>query len=1006
MKKLSSEKVFKATLATAVAAGAFVAVAPVNTEAAPTFSDVRSITSHYDAIMNYTAKDMISGFPDGTFRQGQAITRQDAAKLLALVLELDLVNVKDAGFKDVSKTNPNYKYIAALVEAGIITGYEDNTFKPNDNLSRAQMAKILVLGFELEEAGSTNLPFKDINDRQWHIEFVRTLYANEITTGTTSTTFSPNALVTRGQMVAFVMRSEATAVPRQSEVDQASVTAAASQLTAGAVTVSRGNSATDANKLAAVQTYVTSQITDKEVKATVVASTTAGNYAVTLTKGEAKAEKTIAMTFNNAADDRFVTEVTAINAKQVVVKFATPVTKTSVLNSSNELQNITFTMVSGATVNPGQLKGSLSEDGKTLTITANWIFDGEYAFKSTTAIQSTTGGNFEEHTAIIKASDKVAPKIVSASAAGKVSTNSFSVLFDEPVNATGAIAYVNNIAATVKNNATDPNRLDITVNSPIATGTLATIKLVNVKDYNNNQINPNPAETTITVGSDTTVPTVIDAKVLGENRVEVTYDKEMNIASFAGKARLVHPNGTVVNLTASKGSNEKTVVLTGTGGSYSKNNYDAVLFVDADVKDTVGNSTTLYSKNLTFYRDDIAPSLVSVEYKDGKIIANFTEDVVAGNNTVATVIDPSGVATTVQLNYYSTKNAVIDKQSLIIDRYLPNGNYQLRLPANTVVDKAAIPNSNPIAMQTFIVQNSVSSGQVRPVVAGITNIPAVNGIAPNTDQTATYTVVDVDSGVNLDSVQDLNNYTWDGKALPIGSYVTNKIVGSKERATSVDVTVHVPTSGITETKTEAFTVRNIRNNAGNPMLYTESGLVTFVTSNYNQNYNKPEFTSATIGYDRTPGYNNETLLELGFSEAIQARTLDANDLEITVNNGYYLPASSIVFVDNAYTDREKFNIKIQASVANDVYNNGRWEDIIYLNLDRDQKFDERTDLILDVVDSNVYDARDESRLVTVNLDSRYIKNLKVKLVRHNASPVVNVRGNEAVFDKEIDVRLR
>jgi len=82
------------------------------------------------------------------------------------------------------------------------------------------------------------------------------------------------------------------------------------------------------------------------------------------------------------------------------------------------------------------------------------------------------------------------------------------------------------------------------------------------------------------------------------------------------------------------------------------------------------------------------------------------------------------------------------------------------------------------------------------------------------------------------------------------------------------------------------------------------------------------------------------------------------------------------------------------------------ETIIYLNLDRDQKFDERKDLILDVVDSNVYDARDESRLVTVNLDSRYIKNLKVKLVRHNASPVVNVRGNEAVFDKEIDVRLR
>src|SRR5690606_36110528 len=141
-------------------------------------------------------------------------------------------------------------------------------------------------------------------------------------------------------------------------------------------------------------------------------------------------------------EDRFVTAVTAANASQVVAKFATPVTKLSELNSSNAGQNITFTAVSGATVNTGQLNGSLSEDGKTLTITANWIFDAEYAFKSTTASQSTVGGNVEEYTAIIKANDKVAPKLLSGSAVAKVSTNTFAVFFDEPVSATGAIAYV------------------------------------------------------------------------------------------------------------------------------------------------------------------------------------------------------------------------------------------------------------------------------------------------------------------------------------------------------------------------------------------------------------------------------------------------------------------------------------------------------------------------------------------------------------------------------------
>lgn len=967
MKKFSSEKVFKATLATAVAAGAFVAVAPVNTEAAPTFTDVRSITSHYDAIMNYTAKDMISGFPDGTFRQGQAITRQDAAKLLALVLELDLVNVKDAGFKDISATNPNYKYIAALVDAGIITGYEDNTFRPNDNLSRAQMAKILVLGFELEDARSINLPFKDINERQWHMEFVQSLYANKITTGTTSTTFSPNALVTRGQMVAFVMRSEATAVPKQSEVDQASVTAATNQLTAGTVTVSRGNSATDAIKLAAVQTHVTSQITDKGVKVTVAASPTAGNYAVTLTKGNAKAEKTIAMTFNNAADDRFVTEVTPVNAKQMVVKFATPVTKTSVLNSANEPQNITFTMVSGSTVNPGQLKGSLSEDGKTLTITANWTFDGEYAFKSTTAVQSTIGGNFEEHTAIIKASDKVAPKIVSGSATGKVSTNTFAVFFDEPVSAAGAIAYVDDVVGTVVNNPTDPNRLDVTTSKQSAAGTTVRIKMLNVKDYNQNLLAPNPTETTITISADTVAPTVTQVNVLGENKVEVVYDKNMNLASFTGKARLVYSNGTVANLTATVGANAKTVILTGTGLP-STNNYNAVLFIDADVKDTVGNSTALYSSNVALDKDIAPPVMASVEYKDGKMIATFTEDIVIGRqNTTVTIIDQkTGAPKQISL---TTSNSSIANNTLIISEYLSNGSYQLHLPAYTVTDRAGTPNPNAIDIQSFVVQNSLTTDTTRPIIGPMTSNPTINAAF----QTVTYTVTDYDSGVNLDSVQQLSNYTWDGKALPYGSRVTTN-ARAADKNTVVTVTIDIPTAGIPVTKQAPFTINNIRDNAGNTIAYAAVETVSL----YGGYQAGPELTDARINYE---------LLELSFSKSIQA--LDANDFQITLD-GHQLKANAIasIYSNNARTN-DSFTVKVMASVAPV---SGTSRDIIYLDTDLITGYS-AGDLVIREVERS-----QTASFMQVNLQNRSVD---VKLVYDGNSPVRDVQGNNAVFDQII-----
>ena len=628
MRKSRQAKMFTAALATVVATSGVVAVAPGTVKAeTPSFSDVRDIPSHhfYDAVMKYTAAGMISGYSDGTFKPGQNITRQDAAKLLAMVLDLDTKNVSDPGFKDVSRTSPYYSYIAALVEEGIISGYEDNTFKPNDSLTRAQMAKIIVLGFDLEEMSSVSLPFSDINDRQWHIEFVRSLYGHEITTGTTPTTFSPNALVTRGQMASFVFRSEAFAVPKV-DVNQVAVDAAAEQLKAGAVTVSKGPMATDENKLAAVQKYVESLITEKSVTAKAAQGKTAGNFVVTLTKGDASAEKTIAMTFDYATDDRFVTDVKAINAKQVEVKFATPVTKTSVLDSSNKVRNINFTMVSGATVNPGDLTGSLSEDGKTLTITAQWIFDGEYAVKTTDAIQAVASGKFEEYTAILKAKDDVAPKFVSGSATGKTSTNSFSVLFDEPVSASGVIAYVNDSAATVANDPSNPNRLNVTAGKQIAAGTTATVTLRNVKDYKNNFTSPNPVEASITISADTVAPTVKDVKVIGENRVEVTYDKEMNIASFNGKARLVESTGTVKHLSAAAGKDAKTVVLTGSG-IVTQNSYNAVLFIDADVKDTVGNNAAAYSKSVTLSRDTTAPSFTTIEYKDGKIVASFTEDI-------------------------------------------------------------------------------------------------------------------------------------------------------------------------------------------------------------------------------------------------------------------------------------------------------------------------------------------------------------------------------------------
>ncbi|WP_394188575.1 S-layer homology domain-containing protein [Paenisporosarcina quisquiliarum] len=208
------QKTIKAALATTVALGAMGSVAPLYTKAeavsTPSFTDVKNIPSHhfYDGVMNLASRDVIKGYEDGTFRPGQNISREHAAKIMALALGLDTENVVDPGFKDVDVNHKYYKYIAALVEAEVIKGYEDQTFRPTGNVSRAHMSQMIVLGFGFDEIELSNLPFSDVNDKQWFADFIQTLYSNEITTGTTTTTFNPQQLVTRGQLASFIHRSE------------------------------------------------------------------------------------------------------------------------------------------------------------------------------------------------------------------------------------------------------------------------------------------------------------------------------------------------------------------------------------------------------------------------------------------------------------------------------------------------------------------------------------------------------------------------------------------------------------------------------------------------------------------------------------------------------------------------------------------------------------------------------------------------------------------------------
>ena len=199
-----SRKVAKVTIATAVAASSIPLVAAPGVMANK-FSDVSPTNSHADNIAQLAARGVIDGYKDGTFKPNQYITRAQAAKIIANTLNLDTTNVTNPNFKDIPTSHPYYGYIAALAAADVIQGYEGN-FNPNNHVTRGQMAKFIALGFKLKEGNGKS--FKDVPTNHQYARYISSLATFNISTGKANGKFEMHDLVTRGQLASFVVRAE------------------------------------------------------------------------------------------------------------------------------------------------------------------------------------------------------------------------------------------------------------------------------------------------------------------------------------------------------------------------------------------------------------------------------------------------------------------------------------------------------------------------------------------------------------------------------------------------------------------------------------------------------------------------------------------------------------------------------------------------------------------------------------------------------------------------------
>ena len=156
-------------------------------------------------IENIACQGIIIGYPDGTFKPNKSITREHVALMFTRAFELTPIR-SSVKFTDVPTSHRYYDAITLVYQAGIFDGAPNSNFNPDTDMTRAQMAKVLVLAFELESSETSANIFRDVPETHWAKDYIAILADNGIALGDNGN-FKPEESVTRAQFVAFMYRA-------------------------------------------------------------------------------------------------------------------------------------------------------------------------------------------------------------------------------------------------------------------------------------------------------------------------------------------------------------------------------------------------------------------------------------------------------------------------------------------------------------------------------------------------------------------------------------------------------------------------------------------------------------------------------------------------------------------------------------------------------------------------------------------------------------------------------
>lgn len=164
--------------------------------------------SHY--ILELTKEGVVKGMSNYNFEPDRSITRAEMVKMVLLAFKYDVKIDLNSEFTDVPRFHWSYDYVNTAAEKGFVKGYNDNTFRPDEPVSRVEALKMIIKAArkDTSEVGALfKLLYPDVDAKAWYVQYLKFAAYREVVEHLDGKNFMPDTPITRAEAAKIIIRT-------------------------------------------------------------------------------------------------------------------------------------------------------------------------------------------------------------------------------------------------------------------------------------------------------------------------------------------------------------------------------------------------------------------------------------------------------------------------------------------------------------------------------------------------------------------------------------------------------------------------------------------------------------------------------------------------------------------------------------------------------------------------------------------------------------------------------